>query len=793
VTGNAYAYAGNNVRVLTDSSEITSVMQDRINKGLWYASLVGHLENYSQTEKYYFSDGVQSRLRYCGNDPAILTELDVFDGNGGKSMCVGAPNNNIIDPGNYNQFFSHSSACGGRCALESDALRPYWMMGTQPQTVVASKVALDHEGKPMGTVSLDVGFAVLGKKFLDALRFTPSTYALVVEQSGRIIFLCPLAKVLLFGHEAEEEAIYNLDGRRRCSKASPHNCTWEPLKSVSILQAAEVDFSAVLQEMFDGSAGTNCSRGVRTRKVAFFSQNDTCSSGCGDRGTAHLVSYCALSSVPDWGLIIGTSYADIADAARMQVAPEEVTLNYTMQKGADFTKLQRIKTQVTITNTGRIPFPFLVDMSPADSFELEPRQGLLQHNQSVVINAMLRAWSANTLGIHSGVLHVRANLLESRGACFRTVAKVNFSVRIERAARGFLRQFIADYGKWILCLLTLMVALVLFKVVSSKIRSYFQKEARQTRILEQAIQSIRELPHPMVLLSVAEFKKPKKLLSHEEVHCQSVWLYTIEEIEIFCSEHHVVFVSHQWTAFECPDPTNRQYRAMLMSIDTLQVQEGWQEQSMFLWVDYFSIPQKHHGTQALAINSLTVYASHVAAFVVVAPEINHVDLGHVCDKRTYQHRAWCRAEQLAHLLVVGSQNMYLAEDGVLTPLCEIEGWLEQSIDVFSGELTCCQRKHKGMEKCDKELLVTPMLGLWAQLCQRCRGESQSQYSKQSTFSEKLLKVTHVHQLIAEKMEEVFPCQFDFQHQDGFIERRQLFGDLLHRLPQPHDEDAMVSS
>lgn len=341
--------------------------------------------------------------------------------------------------------------------------------------------------------------------------------------------------------------------------------------------------------------------------------------------------------------------------------------------------------------------------------------------------------------------------------------------------------------------LAVMVVLVLFKVVSNIIRSHFQKEARQTQILERAIQSTKELPYPMVLITVTDFKSPNKLLSHEEVHCRSVWLYTIDDIRICCAEHHVVFVSHQWTAYDCPDPTNIQYRAMLMSIETLRVQEGWQEQNMFLWVDYISIPQKHRGTQALAINSLTVYASHVAAFVVVAPEVTHRDLGVVCDKRTYQHRAWCRAEQLAHLLVVGSKNMYLAEDGVLTHLSDIEGWLEQSIDVFSGKLTCCQRKHEGMEKCDKELLVTPMLGLWAQLCQHCHEENQKQRSRQSTLSEKLLKVTHVHRLITDKIEEVFPCEFDFQHHDGLLERRQLFGDLLSRLPPPQYEDATVTS
>jgi len=783
-TGSAYAYSGTKVRQLTDRSEITSVMEDRINRGLWYASLVGHLENFSQTEKYYFSNGVQSRLRYLGNDPAILTELDVFDAEGGKSMCVGAPNKNIIDLGNYNQFFNKSSKCGGNCTLQSDELRPYWMMGTKPETLIASKVALDYENKPMGTVTLDLSIAVLGKRFLDSLHFTPSMHALIVERSGRIMFLCPSAKVLIFGPHMKDETIYNQDGKRRCSKASPHNCTWEPLKTISLREAAVyrgVDFSPILQEMFNAS-GTNCSTEVHNRKVTYPDTNST-------NGSTHLLSFCALSSVPEWGLITGTSYADIAEAASMGVTPKKVMVNYTVHKSTDFKELQHFSKQVTITNTGRIPFPFQVDISHADFVDIQPRQGLLQHNESVVINVMLHSRSAKLFGTYSGVMYVRANLLESRGTCFRTAAHVGLLMNIIRS-KTFMELIIYDYGEWILGAFAVMLVVILFKVVSSMIRSYFHNEARQTQIVEQAVQSIRELPHPMVLLTVADFKRHNKLMSHEEMHSSSKWLYTIDEVEEFCLKFHVVFVSHQWTAFSCPDPTNIQYKAMLMSIEAIRVQEGWQENNMFLWVDYSSIPQKHRGTQALAINSLTVYASNVAAFVVVAPEVNHKDLeGEVCNKETYQRRAWCRAEQLAHLLAVGSKNMYLAEEGVLTPLSEIGDWLKQSIEVFSGDLTCCRRKHEGMEKCDKELLVTPMLGLWSQLCQRCEEQKRQQDSRQSTghLSDKLLKVTHVYKEITGRIGEVFPSEFVFEHHDGILEQRQLFGDLLDRLPSSQAE------
>merc|ERR1719433_1951218 len=183
---------------------------------------------------------------------------------------------------------------------------------------------------------------------------------------------------------------------------------------------------------------------------------------------------------------------------------------------------------------------------------------------------------------------------------------------------------------------------------------------------------------------------------------------------------------------------------MLMSVETLQLQQGWEETNIYLWIDFSSIPQRHRPTQALAINSLTVYASNVSAFVVVAPEVQHQQLCEICNKASYQERAWCRAEQLAHLLAVGSRNMYLAEDGELTPLSDIDEWLTQSIYVFQGNLTCCRRKHEGMDKCDKEFLVIPMLGLWAQLNQRLSTQSRERDARQSiacgTQSEKLTKI-----------------------------------------------------
>lgn len=39
----------------------------------------------------------------------------------------------------------------------------------------------------------------------------------------------------------------------------------------------------------------------------------------------------------------------------------------------------------------------------------------------------------------------------------------------------------------------------------------------------------------------------------------------------------------------------------------------------------------------------------------------------------------------------------------------------ESLHVFNGELTCCRFEHKGMESCDRQSLVLPILGLYGEL------------------------------------------------------------------------------
>ena len=127
-----------------------------------------------------------------------------------------------------------------------------------------------------------------------------------------------------------------------------------------------------------------------------------------------------------------------------------------------------------------------------------------------------------------------------------------------------------------------------------------------------------------------------------------------------------------------------------------------------------SIPQANDSVQTLAIKELATYSSLADAFVVIAPSVEHADTNDTCDVLSYQDRCWCRAEQVCHCMRMGYGNMWVANELECSRITE-DWFSEGTLRVFEGELTCCRRKHKGMEKCDRQSLVLPILGLYAEM------------------------------------------------------------------------------
>jgi hypothetical protein len=82
------------------------------------------------------------------------------------------------------------------------------------------------------------------------------------------------------------------------------------------------------------------------------------------------------------------------------------------------------------------------------------------------------------------------------------------------------------------------------------------------------------------------------------------------------------------------------------------------------------------------------------------------------------------ARQFCYAVKNGTSNMFLATSEAHAPVRIDDTWLDEGLMVFEGELTCCALNHtfrgtrgdaRTHSTCDREILVKPILGLYAEL------------------------------------------------------------------------------
>lgn len=238
----------------------------------------------------------------------------------------------------------------------------------------------------------------------------------------------------------------------------------------------------------------------------------------------------------------------------------------------------------------------------------------------------------------------------------------------------------------------LVVFGLIFCFMFFRFRKKLEKlEAEKRRQLQEkvneATDSVNSLAHPIVLITAEKFMNSGKMVKHEEARAQQCFctIDSMEELKSFKKGKTLIFFSHQWLAWEEPDPDRVQYKAMIAAFKVLIKRDNIDLANTFVWLDYTSIPQTHRGLQKLSINSLTNYAGACDYFIIVAPgEIYHANTGTLCDKHSYQLRSWCRAEQLAHSCRRGVENMFIANEHGLEPLTW--DWIKVGFLVFEHHL-----------------------------------------------------------------------------------------------------------
>mmetsp|Transcript_6071 Transcript_6071/g.12796 ORF Transcript_6071/g.12796 Transcript_6071/m.12796 type:complete len:1062 (-) Transcript_6071:175-3360(-) len=301
--------------------------------------------------------------------------------------------------------------------------------------------------------------------------------------------------------------------------------------------------------------------------------------------------------------------------------------------------------------------------------------------------------------------------------------------------------------------------------------------------LNESIRSLRQLDYPLHLVRGDDFVAEGKLLRHEvlrNTHRLTV-LDSLSDVDSFIDVgKHIVFLSHQWTSFSCPDAYGAQYKAMCISLKELARESGWDEslKDVFVWADFCCLPQANASIQSLAVRSLAAYAASATYFIIVAPDTKHADLDEVCDIDTYQKRMWTRAEQVCHSMRNGTEGMFITK-GEELPLAKVEhDFFKESLRVFEGELTCCRLEHKGMSVCDRQCLVIPLLGLFGELYRASVEGGKGGNIAALSSVEAFLTEIEMHQ------DSVFPPTFSrttWRKNKQFVEEIVLFGDLIDRM------------
>mmetsp|Transcript_27328 Transcript_27328/g.40396 ORF Transcript_27328/g.40396 Transcript_27328/m.40396 type:complete len:986 (-) Transcript_27328:398-3355(-) len=332
----------------------------------------------------------------------------------------------------------------------------------------------------------------------------------------------------------------------------------------------------------------------------------------------------------------------------------------------------------------------------------------------------------------------------------------------------------------------LAVFVIVLAIIVNRYRTKIANlEKERIRAMKDKIlvanQSVNYLAHPMVLITATNFLEHGKMIKYEDARSQhlTITIDTTEELKGFRRTNKMVFFSHQWLAYAEPDPRRLQYDAMAGAIRYFLEKDTIEITQLFIWLDYTCIPQTHRGLQQLSINSLPMYAGACDFFIIVAPESFHADTGADCNSKSYQDRSWCRAEQLSHGCRVGVDRMFITTGAEIKPVTW--DWIKPSFHIFNGNLTCCTLGHKGFERCDKEFLITPLLGLYCELLALERNNKLAPRKKE------------VLDFMKENQDQVFPRTIKYITSSGKVETRECFGDILSLLTELDLSNAEVRS
>eukprot|EP00435_Cladocopium_sp_Y103_P058928 s465_g20.t2 len=225
--------------------------------------------------------------------------------------------------------------------------------------------------------------------------------------------------------------------------------------------------------------------------------------------------------------------------------------------------------------------------------------------------------------------------------------------------------------------------------------------------LEQFAACLRDakeltLNFPMYVLPMEKVLQMREVRPHQDLLCEG-------ELNIFDpAKGKAMFVSHQWTTEQHPDPEGKQLKIFQQAMSNLLTgravaqPNAWAEMvfniaggsaegftpskliqtPLLVWYDYFCIPQypvadlrsrslsnNQFQDQRNAIASIPAYIDRCDFFVALCPLLKHATSPSALSSQSWEQRGWCRAEAVVRdlsvkngltLIIQSPQQMSLA-------------------------------------------------------------------------------------------------------------------------------------
>ncbi|KAL1520605.1 hypothetical protein AB1Y20_022180 [Prymnesium parvum] len=186
--------------------------------------------------------------------------------------------------------------------------------------------------------------------------------------------------------------------------------------------------------------------------------------------------------------------------------------------------------------------------------------------------------------------------------------------------------------------------------------------------VQASVDSAGSLAFGMVLVNARNFLRRGRFFPYEELRDANElkMLDSINSARVFARNQTIIFFSHQWLAWDEPDPNCIHYQCMEEVVRHLTKKQSLDQ--VWVWLDYSCMPQLNSTTLSLAVSDLSEVAALASYFVVVAPAAVHTDTKTVCDMESYQSRGWCRLEQFSYVCTGKTNSMLISTGGEASPL-----------------------------------------------------------------------------------------------------------------------------